>query len=364
MVVRSCQRPPVTSPATETEPKSETDPTAETAAAARPPKQRLSTHQMLHLMHLEMDRALRHGYPISCLVIGLDRFDEEHHLPWRRTLMPAVFQELKAVTFQADVRGLGVWTERFLLALFPHVMPEGLLALAEELRSRASKVRVAGVPEGEPLSLSVGIAHNQHSGNLSFETLVEEAETGMGIAQSGGGDRVVQARDVERELDRLRDEVEHQIEEIQEFQSKLFSDVENKEEIWGNQLVSRVIELFRREPQQSEGLLRVEKEVIALLKSELASWRESSTASRMLESQRQIEMLERRVEKLTESLGLTEAELLRVARLKNIDLGIASIFREVQGLKSDDERFEQKKEMLKNIFEANVALRSQLASLN
>jgi GGDEF domain-containing protein len=338
-------------------------PAAEAASApSTPQKQRLSTAQMLHLMRLEMDRALRHGYPISALVVGLDGFDEEHHLPWRRALMPALFQELKAVTFQNDVRGLGVWTERFQLAIFPHVTPDRLTKLAEDMLGRAGAIKVASVPESEKITLSAGIAHNLHPGPMSFETLIEEAETGMGIAQSGGGSKIVQAREVERELDKLRDEVDSQIQEIQEFQSKLFADVENKEEMWGNQLISKVIELFKREPEKSEGVLRVEKEVIALLRAELAAWRETSTASRMIESQKTIDNLERRVAKLTESLGLTEAELKRVAKMKSIDLGIASIYRDVQGLSGDEADAETK--MLKNIFESNISLRAQLASLS
>jgi hypothetical protein len=84
----------------------------------------------------------------------------------------------------------------------------------------------------------------------------------------------------------------------------------------------------------------------------------------MIESQRTIGQLERRVAKLTESLGLTEAELKRVAAMKNIDLGISSIYRNVQGLSGGEAGAEQKKEMLKNVFEANVALRAQLASLS
>lgn len=340
-------------------------PAAEAGATpGTPPKQRLSTAQMLHLMRLEMERALRHGYPIAAAVVGLDGFDEEHHRPWRRAIMPAAFQELKAVTFKNDVRGLGVWTERFLLAIFPHVTPERLTELAEELRHRVAALRVTGVPESETIVLSAGIAHNLHPGPKSFETLIEEAETGMGLAQSGGGNKVVQAREVERELDKLREEVDSQIQEIQEFQSKLFADVDSKEDLWGRELVSKVIELFRREPEKTEGVLRVEKEVIALLKAELAAWRESSTATRMIESQRTIGQLERRVAKLTESLGLTEAELKRVAALKNIDLGISSIYRNVQGLSGSDAGAEQKKEMLKNIFESNMSLRAQLASLS
>lgn len=333
-------------------------------ASGAPKKQRLSTAQMLHLMRLEMDRALRHGYPISALVLGLDGFDEERHRAWRRSLMPAIFQELKAVTFQNDVRGLGVWTERFQLAIFPHVTPDRLIKLAEDLQLKAAGVKAEGVPEEERVAISVGIAHNLHPGPKSFETLIEEAETGMGIAQSAGGNKVIQAREVERELDRLREEVDGQILEIQEFQSKLFADVDVKEELWGNQLVSKVIEIFKREPEQTPGVLRVEKEVIALLKAELAAWRESSTASRMIESQRTIENLERRVSKLTESLGITETELRRVAAMKNIDLGVASIYRNVQGLSAEAANAEVKREMLKNIFDANIALRAQLASLN
>jgi GGDEF domain-containing protein len=297
-------------------------------------------------------------------VVGLDGFDEEHHLPWRRALMPAIFQELKAVTFQNDVRGLGVWTERFQLAIFPHVTPDRALKLAEGLLGRAGALKVANVPEDERFTLSAGIAHNLHPGPMSFETLIEEAEAGMALAQTGGGNRVVQAREVERELDKLREEVDSQIQEIQEFQSKLFADVEGKEELWGNQLISKVIELFKREPEKTEGVLRVEKEVIALLKAELAAWRETSTASRMIESQKTIDQLERRVAKLTESLGLTEAELKRVAQMKSIDLGVSSIYRNVQGLSGEEAGAEVKKEMLKNIFESNMALRAQLASLN
>jgi vacuolar-type H+-ATPase subunit I/STV1 len=199
---------------------------------------------------------------------------------------------------------------------------------------------------------------------MSFETLIEEAEAGMGLAQTGGGDKIVQAREVERELDKLREEVDSQIQEIQEFQSKLFAGVDTQEEIWANQLISKVIELFKREPDKAEGVLRVEKEVIALLKAELAAWRETSTASRMIESQKTIDALERRVAKLTESLGLTEAELKRVAQMKSIDLGVSSIYRTVQGLSVEDAEAEVKREMLKNIFESNMALRAELASLS
>lgn len=327
------------------------------------PKQRLSTSQMLHLMRLEMDRALRHGYPICALVLGLDGFDEDHHLPWRRALMPAIFQELKAVTFENDVRGLGVWTERFQVAIFPHVTPDRLVGLSEDLIGRAKALRLPEIPEDVEISCSGGIAHNLHPGPKSFETLIEEAETGMGLAQNSGGGKVVLAREVERELDRLRDEIETQIEELRQFSAENAGENESRGEKWGQELVGKVLELFQREPEQSEGILRVQREVIALLKVELSAWREMVAAGNMFERQKQIDMLERRVAKLTESLGLTEAELKRVAALKNIDLGVASIYRTVQGLSGEEANAEQKKDMLKNIFDANIALRQQIDAL-
>ena len=326
------------------------------------PRQRLSTQQMLDLMRMEVDRALRHGYPISSLVMAVDPLPEDAEPGLQKALMPLLFKELKSVAFARDIRGLGIWTEHMVLGVFPHVDPEGLQELAESLLNAVRHLDADAIPEDIDVTASIGISHNLHSGEKSFELLIEEAETGMGLAQSGGGDRVTQARDVERELDRLRDEVDQQIAELKEFEEKAFGGVEDADELWGKQLIDKVMNLFDRENDKTESLLRVEKEVIALLRYEIGVWRETSGGANVVEAQRTIENLERRVNKLTESLGLTEKELKKVAAMKNIDLGVASIYGTVQGLQSDEENYEQKKEMLKNIFEANVALRADSAS--
>ena len=333
--------------------------TAETSSA---PKQRLSTGQMIHLMRLEVDQALHHGYPISCMVYGLDGFLEGDQVLLRKKAMPAVFQCLKEVTFENKVRGLGVWTESFQMAVFPHTAPDKLQELAESLLAKARALDVEDIPEEFPVTLSIGISHNLHQGEVSFETIISEAETGMGLAMQSGGDSIAEFRETETELDRLKEELQSSIADIQEVQKELFGDTKDKDVLWGKKLVEKVLTLFTREPEQSEGLLRLEKEVIALLKFELAEWTKTSSASQMIESQRQIAMLERRVEKLTESLGMTEQELKRVAAMKNIDLGISSLYRTVQGLSDDDENAEAKKSMLQNLFEANVALQKEVAA--
>ena len=323
-------------------------------------KPRLSTAQMLHLMRLEVERALRQRYPISCLMFGLDGFVDSELLLHRKTLMPLLFRELKAVTFERDIRGLGIWTEGFVLAVFPHVAPAALQELAQALLERAQRITAEGLPAGVAVSVSIGISHNLHPGEVSFATLVEDAEGGMGLARTGGGNRVGEWRAVETELDRLKVELEHQIKEISAVQERVFAGQKEEEDLWGRNLVTKVLSLFQGDPDQSEAVLRLEKEVVALLKVELAAWSETSSASKLLESQKQIENLERRITKLTESLSATEGALKQIAAAKNIDLGVASIFRNVQGLTLEDAMFEAKREMLKNIFEANMALRAAI----
>jgi len=333
-----------------------------TTQQAAPTKPRLSTPQMLQLMRLEVDKARQHGYPISCMMYGLDGFWDGDLMLHRKVLMPRIFHELKAVTFENKVQGLGVWTEAFQLAVFPHCTPEKIAELANGLLERARALELDEIPAEEAITLSIGIAHNLHQGTVTFESLVEEAESGMSLAQTAGGDRVSDWQAVETELDRLKVELQDSLRDLDEVQKQLFGEGDGKDEIWGKQLVKKVLEVFHQEPQQTEAVLRLEKAVIALLKTELAAWRETSNISQLLESQKTIENLERRITKLTNSLGATEAELLRVAAMKDIDLGVSSIYRTVQGLKSEDEGFEAKREMLKNIFDANVALRDAMKS--
>src|SRR5262249_11926336 len=72
-----------------------------------------------------------------------------------------------------------------------------------------------------------------------------------------------------------------------------------------------------------------------------------------------IDLLERRLAKLTHLLGVTEEELSRVAAMKGIDLGIAAIYRSVQGLSDDASNKEKKIEMMKEIFKANLEMRKK-----
>lgn len=89
--------------------------------------------------------------------------------------------------------------------------------------------------------------------------------------------------------------------------------------------------------------------------------RQKLVDSKVDEHQRAVEQFERRIAKLNGSLQTTEQELKRIAAMKGIDPGVASIYRTVQGLSNEDDLFQVKKELLSDIFEANLVLKKQLA---
>jgi hypothetical protein len=75
-----------------------------------------------------------------------------------------------------------------------------------------------------------------------------------------------------------------------------------------------------------------------------------------------IDMLERRLAKLNETLARTEEELERALEETGRDGGVASIFRTVQGLRETARDFERKRSMLADIFEKNLLLQKGAAS--
>lgn len=75
----------------------------------------------------------------------------------------------------------------------------------------------------------------------------------------------------------------------------------------------------------------------------------------------QIDLLERRIAKLTRMLEQTEADLMRVGAMKDVDVGFASIYRGVQGLSSREDALVLKRSLMRDIFEANLELKTAMA---
>ena len=78
-------------------------------------------------------------------------------------------------------------------------------------------------------------------------------------------------------------------------------------------------------------------------------------------SDRQIEILERRIAKLNRRLAEAEDGLRQLAALREADPGIASVYRGVQGLSSQEEYANFKRELMHKIFLANLELKQARA---
>lgn len=104
--------------------------------------------------------------------------------------------------------------------------------------------------------------------------------------------------------------------------------------------------------------------VLELVLQTVAKERRAAEEARSALRDREVDNLQRRIEKLTHSLETTEHRLRQVAAMKNIDDGISSIYREVQGLEDGSEQFGKKKELMSAIFAANLRLQKKTGSAN
>ena len=151
-----------------------------------------SQAQILHLMKTEFARARRHGFPLGCVLLQVDRIAQLVDLygaDLRATLRNTLAQLVRDKTRGADL--LGVVTEdRYMLAL-PHTTLEQARVVADRLHSlfRDYEVKVDG--RALDLTLSVGISATGQSDAMFFDTLVGQAEAALEYAMDQGGNRVV-----------------------------------------------------------------------------------------------------------------------------------------------------------------------------
>ncbi|MFT7671572.1 MAG: hypothetical protein ACI8X5_004293 [Planctomycetota bacterium] len=157
------------------------------------------------------------------------------------------------------------------------------------------------------------------------------------------------------ELDTMLEKLKQSHEEVQRREEELTRESRESGQIHDQKLTARIAEIF------AGGGAEIDAEAIRAKITELAlgslqGERDKSIEAQLTDHRTEVENFERRIAKLTSSLSLTEVELKRMAAAKNIDLGVGSVYRSVQGLSSKDEGFETKKELMSSIFAANLEL--------
>jgi hypothetical protein len=126
------------------------------------------------------------------------------------------------------------------------------------------------------------------------------------------------------------------------------------------ELADRLSALFAEAGVLGPDLARLQKALINMALRGVHEERQRDIDRKLAGNEFELELLRRRVSKLTAALAVTEEELRRVMALKDVDPGVASIYRTVQGLSADAANAQARIEMLTHIFEENVELRHGL----
>lgn len=166
----------------------------------------------------------------------------------------------------------------------------------------------------------------------------------------------------ESALGRLKHDLRSRRLELQEQQSALSkgAGLEGSED---HQLEMRLRQIFVAWGGQADELDPLASEVIQASVSELRNERRRSQQKLIDQHRAEMDVLERRLTKLSSELERTEAELARVAAAGLVsDDGLPSIYSEVQGLSGLEEDHERKGALMSAIFEANMELQVKLAS--
>ena len=142
----------------------------------------------------EMNRAMRHGSPMSVLMLDLDHFkqinDSYGHLAGDEVLK-SVGVMLRESCRVYDVPGR-YGGEEFCIVL-PETKVEGTTTVAERIRSRLANTSLPVGPSSITVTASIGIAGVDSAGQdgvLSATTLVDRADRALYSAKHHGRNRV------------------------------------------------------------------------------------------------------------------------------------------------------------------------------
>lgn len=331
--------------------------TSESNGTAGRQAPRLSITQMLGVIRVEFHRARTQRYPLCCLMIAVDGIDgivARDGYQAKAASMTAAYDLLKRVAREHGFIGMAIQSGDRIMAVFPNTTTERMGQLGN-LLLEAGRALSTTSAAGRALEFSLGASHNLLAEtNSSFGGLVESAGRALHLATQSGGGRYVMWRAAESEIEALRGDLAAATKSFRAEQQTLEDEAGDAGGLQRAELVDKIQRIFSTVARTPE-IESLESQVVELAVAELYEERRKAVAAQMREHARQVDMLERRIAKLTSVIGVTEEELARVMAMKMVDPGVASIFKTVQGLRGDDPQAQAKKAMMSTIFEQNLA---------
>ena len=257
------------------------------------------------------------------------------------------------------------------MALFKDALKQAVRALA--FKTSVDKLKKQGIEQVSVLGMDRIVGLIEESVHRSLKSrLVGLDREAVAEATKAEFLRLLRSNeDLRREkseIEQLKEQAEDEIDQLRRELAKeqrtldlrmQSNSGDDAAELFGAQelLAQRVREVFVLLQQSGEVVpAALEQRVLELVAETVGAERRSGDAARQALRDREVENLQRRIQKLTQSLTVTEDRLRHVAAMKNIEDGIASIYRDVQGLDGSDGQRERKKELMAGIFAANLRL--------
>ncbi|MCP5023284.1 MAG: diguanylate cyclase [bacterium] len=149
-----------------------------------------SLAQIQHLIRVEFNRAQRYGYPISCMMVSVDRLGYLRDLygySVKETILGRIVDLLKAEIRSSDF--LGRLPDDRLLTVVPHTGSAGTAVMAARILAAARELEFLAGDRTLGVTLSIGYSYNESNDTMFFDALLEAADDALEDAQSQGGDR-------------------------------------------------------------------------------------------------------------------------------------------------------------------------------
>ncbi|MCZ6596988.1 MAG: diguanylate cyclase [Planctomycetota bacterium] len=151
-----------------------------------------SLTQIRHLMRVEFSRAQRYGYPVSCLVVALDRaghLRDVYGYEAKENVMEDVAKLLLTATRTCDY--LGRLVDDRLMAILPHTRRDGAEVTAGRVIAAARQLSYGMGDASAAVTLSIGVTRYENENTMFFDDLVAAAELAVEEAFAAGGDQCV-----------------------------------------------------------------------------------------------------------------------------------------------------------------------------
>lgn len=153
-------------------------------------------------LHTEFERARRYHLPLSLILFDIDNFkrinDVYGHVQGDSILCEIAQRTLRTTRKSDFVARYG--GEEFAV-IMPHTGVDGAWAEAERIRADLSGEPYKGLPAGERVTVSLGVATLDQETMLDTESLIRAADTALYDAKGSGKDRTCPAPKQESHLE-------------------------------------------------------------------------------------------------------------------------------------------------------------------